>query len=230
MSVNDNNKSGMLSRVRNSLSGWHTRFPTIVFSTLFFLGIIFWGGFNWAMEMTNSESFCISCHEMEENVYKEYRTTSHYSNRTGVRATCPDCHVPKEWNHMVIRKISATKELFQKLKGTIDTREKFLDRRPHLVKKVWDGMRKSQSRECRNCHDFLYMDTSKQQTAAGQIHARANTQDQTCIDCHMGITHELPEQLIETEHLRFEEENQACGDCHVEMARLAEDEDWDWDD
>ena len=65
----------------------------------FVAGIMFWGGFNTAMEATNTEQFCISCHEMEENVYKEYQDTIHYSNRTGVRAICPDCHVPKDWIH-----------------------------------------------------------------------------------------------------------------------------------
>ena len=63
----------------------------------FVAGIIFWGGFNTAMEATNTETFCISCHEMEANVYQEYKYTIHYSNRSGVRATCPDCHVPKPW-------------------------------------------------------------------------------------------------------------------------------------
>ena len=29
----------------------------------FVMGIIFWGGFNTAMEFTNSEPFCISCQE-----------------------------------------------------------------------------------------------------------------------------------------------------------------------
>ena len=53
-------------------------------------GIILWGGFNTAMEMTNTETFCISCHEMEENVYQELQKTVHFTNRTGVRATCPD--------------------------------------------------------------------------------------------------------------------------------------------
>ena len=55
----------------------------------FVAGIIFWGGFNTAMEISNTETFCISCHEMEENVYREYQNTVHYTNRTGVRATCP---------------------------------------------------------------------------------------------------------------------------------------------
>ena len=66
-------------------------------------GIIFWGGFNTALEATNTETFCISCHEMGNNVYPEYKETIHYSNRTGVRATCPDCHVPRDWTHKMVR-------------------------------------------------------------------------------------------------------------------------------
>ena len=65
----------------------------------FFAGIIFWGGFNTALEATNTLEFCISCHEMRDNVYQEYKKTVHYSNRTGVRAICSDCHVPKDWGH-----------------------------------------------------------------------------------------------------------------------------------
>ena len=77
------------------------RLKTFMMTTTFLLlaggfvaGIIFWGGFNTALEMTNREEFCISCHEMKDNVYAEYKNTIHYQNRTGVRATCPDCHVP----------------------------------------------------------------------------------------------------------------------------------------
>ena len=95
----------------------------------FVSGIIFWGGFNTAMEMTNTEQFCISCHEMRDNVYPEYKETIHYTNRTGVRAVCSDCHVPKEWTYKMIRKIEASKEVWGKLVGTIDTREKFEDRK-----------------------------------------------------------------------------------------------------
>ena len=70
-------------------------YPVVGITAAFLSGIIFWGGFNWSLELTNTESFCISCHVMKEYVYKEYKTTIHFSNRTGVRATCPDCHVPK---------------------------------------------------------------------------------------------------------------------------------------
>jgi len=160
------------------------------------IGIIFWGGFNWSMEMTNTESFCISCHEMKDNVYEEYTETVHYSNRTGVRATCPDCHVPKEWIHKVIRKIKATNELYHKLLGTIDTKEKFNKKRLHLAKNVWRAMKATDSRECRNCHDYQSMDFDKQEGRSSDRHEEAfdegNTPKQTCIDCHQGIAHKLP--------------------------------------
>jgi cytochrome c-type protein NapC len=59
------------------------------------------------MEATNSLAFCTSCHEMRDTVYREYKETIHYSNRTGVRAICSDCHVPKNWVHKVARKFKA---------------------------------------------------------------------------------------------------------------------------
>jgi cytochrome c-type protein NapC len=159
----------------------------------FVSGIIFWGGFNTAMEMTNNEEFCISCHEMEDNVYQEYKLTIHYSNRTGVRATCPDCHVPKEWNHKVVRKIQASNELLHKALGTIDNREKFEGKRLELAKHVWKAMKDTDSRECRNCHNFDYMDFGEQGRRSVKAHAEGLDSGKTCIDCHKGIAHELPD-------------------------------------
>jgi cytochrome c-type protein NapC len=158
----------------------------------FFGGIIFWGGFNTAMEATNTETFCISCHEMEENVYREYTKTIHYSNRTGVRATCPDCHVPKQWTHKFVRKIQASNELFHKALGSINTPEKFEAKRLTLATHVWDSMKATDSRECRNCHEFQSMDYSVQQRRASALHQKGFDEGKTCIDCHKGIAHSLP--------------------------------------
>lgn len=156
------------------------------------MGIIFWGGFNTAMEATNNEAFCISCHEMEENVYVEYKDTIHYSNRTGVRATCPDCHVPKEWVHKMVRKIQASNELYHKVMGTIDTPEKFEAKRLELARHVWKAMKETDSRECRNCHNFESMDYVKQGRRAVAQHSQGLEEGKTCIDCHKGIAHSLP--------------------------------------
>ena len=158
----------------------------------FVAGVIFWGGFNTAMEATNQESFCISCHEMKENVYQEYKETIHYSNRSGVRATCPDCHVPKPWIHKMVRKIQASNELFHKAMGTIDTPEKFEAKRLKLARNVWRTMKATDSRECRNCHDYESMDFVEQQRRAVSLHSKGLEQGKTCIDCHKGIAHSLP--------------------------------------
>ncbi|THF60312.1 NapC/NirT family cytochrome c [Pseudothauera rhizosphaerae] len=155
-------------------------------------GIVFWGGFNTVMEWTNTEKFCISCHEMQENVYKEYRNTIHYQNRTGVRAICSDCHVPKEWIPKMIRKIQASKEVYGKVMGTIDTPEKFREHRLRLAQNEWRRMKANDSRECRNCHSYEYFDYSVQGRRSNQSHQAGLAEGKTCIDCHKGIAHSLP--------------------------------------
>ncbi|WP_431857155.1 NapC/NirT family cytochrome c [Azospirillum sp.] len=162
-------------------------------------GVVFWGGFNWAMEMTNREEFCVSCHEMKNNVYAEYTGSIHDSNRTGVRATCPDCHVPKEWIHKVVRKIQASNEVLHWALGSINTREKFEEQRPRLANNVWTAMKNTDSRECRNCHNFQTMDVTQQRSRARDRHLNGALQGQTCIDCHKGIAHQLPAGALQAE-------------------------------
>jgi len=163
---------------------------------LFVGGIVFWGGFNWSMELSNTETFCISCHEMRDFVYEEYKETAHYSNRTGVRAVCTDCHVPKEWIHKVVRKVKATNELYHKVLGTISTKEKFEAKRQELAENVWAAMRATDSRECRNCHSLESMDLELQDKSARRKHdaGRWAKRGETCIDCHQGIAHKLPDE------------------------------------
>src|SRR6188474_3531408 len=120
-------------------------------------GILFWGAFNTAMEFTNTERFCILCHEMRNNVYQEIQPTIHFTNRSGVRATCPDCHVPHDWTDKIARKMQASKEVWGWLFGTIDTREEFEAKRLELARHEWARLKANDSLECRNCHGFDYM-------------------------------------------------------------------------
>jgi len=160
----------------------------------FIAGIIFWGGFNTALEVTNTEEFCIGCHEMENNVYEELKTTIHFSNRSGVRATCPDCHVPHNWTDKIARKMQASKEVWGKIFGTINTRDKFLAHRKRLAQNEWTRLKANDSLECRNCHNFDYMDFTAQSSRASVQHSTSLASgEKTCIDCHKGIAHELPD-------------------------------------
>ncbi|HZN24438.1 MAG TPA: cytochrome c3 family protein [Burkholderiales bacterium] len=157
-------------------------------------GILFWGGFNTAMELTNTEQFCTGCHEMRENVFQELQPTIHFTNRSGVRAKCSDCHVPRDWTHKIARKMQASKEVWGKIFGSIDSRDKFLDKRLELAQREWARLKANDSLECRNCHDYDSMDFTRQGRRAANAHSTALDQGtKTCIDCHKGIAHRLPD-------------------------------------
>ncbi|PSU45491.1 MULTISPECIES: NapC/NirT family cytochrome c [Photobacterium] len=163
----------------------------------FFVGIIFWGGFNTAMEMTNTTAFCAtSCHEMRQAVVPEWQRSVHYTNRSGVQAGCPDCHVPEPWVDKMIRKMQASMELYHKMVGTIDNMEKFEEHRLTMARRVWKAMQKTDSRECRNCHQLQHMNPDVQQKMKHEfLYGTART----CIDCHRGIAHQLPQGLFPDE-------------------------------
>jgi cytochrome c-type protein NapC len=193
----------------------------------FVLGIIFWGGFNTVLELTNLETFCISCHEMRQYVFEEFKGTVHYNNGSGVRASCPDCHVPKTWGYMVLRKIGATNELFHHLLGSVNTPEKFEAKKLELAEVVWRTMERTDSRECRNCHAEDFMDLGQQREVASDQHLMARNEGKTCIDCHKGIAHKLPKEFLQQEHARFERDAVPCWTCHHDMPRPAADDGWD---
>lgn len=187
-------RSGLWARLRKPSA---TYSMLALLGTGFIVGILFWGGFNTGMEATNTLEFCISCHEMESTVYQEYKKTIHYTNRTGVRAVCSDCHVPKDWVHKIARKVQASQELYGKFMGTISTPEKFAAKRLELARHEWQRMKASDSRECRNCHSYESMNAETQKQRARKQHELAVRDKQTCIDCHKGIAHQKPEGMTE---------------------------------
>ena len=157
-------------------------------------GVLFWGGFHTAMEATNSLEFCTGCHTMLDNSFKEYKTTAHYANRSGVRAVCSDCHVPRDWAHKVMAKIGASSDVYHELMGSVSTPEKFEARRMQMAQHQWDKMKASDSRECRNCHSFEAMSPDVQKKSVYDKHIAARQAGKTCIDCHKGVAHQLPKE------------------------------------
>lgn len=149
--------------------------------------------FNAGIEASNHESFCISCHAMRNTVYQEFKDTAHFANSSGVRASCADCHVPRTFVAKLSKKVLAIKDVYHTLAGTIDTKEKFEARRYLLAKRVWREMKDNNSLACRNCHQTNHMVLESQDKSARKKHKRMINENLTCIDCHKGIAHELPE-------------------------------------
>ena len=196
--MENNNSPGALRRFWTALSKPSAKYSILALTSLsFMVGILFWGGFNTGLEMTNTSEFCTTCHEMRDNVYQEYKQTIHYSNRTGVRAICSDCHVPKDWTHKMIRKAKASFEIWGKITGSIDTKEKFEANRMRLATDEWARMKASGSRECRNCHNFDAMSAELQKQTPYKKHMKAKEEGKTCIDCHKGIAHQLPKEYVD---------------------------------
>lgn len=165
----------------------------VAVTILLVVGILLAGGAA-GLAWTNTEAFCIGCHEMQDNVYKEFKGTIHDKNRSGVRAVCSNCHVPQQPIPMLKRKFAATFELYGHfVTGSINTREKFEKHRYEMAKRVWTRMKETDSLECRNCHHDDAMDPEKQTEKARARHAKMKTEGMTCIDCHFGIAHNEPD-------------------------------------
>jgi cytochrome c-type protein NapC len=159
---------------------------------IFLAGIVFAGAFNAGLAYTNEMEFCTSCHSMKTNL-EELKDTAHHMSRSGVAATCSDCHVPQPFVPKMVAKIHAAKDVYHEIMGTVDTEEKFEQHRWRMANRVWDKMRASDSRECRSCHDFANMDLTEQSRSARSQHGKAVDSGETCIDCHKGVAHEEPD-------------------------------------
>lgn len=157
------------------------------------LGVLSAIGFDAAVGYTNTVEFCTSCHS-QQFAFDELKKSTHWSNRTGVHAGCPDCHVPHSFFPKMYAKIMAYKDVYHELLGTINTREKFEAHRWEMANRVWAKMQATNSRECRSCHSFDHMDLSAQDRFARKKHEKAVDRNETCIDCHKGIVHQLPEE------------------------------------
>ena len=146
------------------------------------------------MVYANSEKFCgTACHEMGF-LAAEYKGSIHDTNRSGVRATCNDCHVPHGYIPNYIAKLGLFNDYWGHfVTGSIDTKEKFEAKRAELAKRVWVYMKANDSRECRHCHTTAKMDPEKQSDKAKARHEKARNEGLTCIDCHFAISHKEPE-------------------------------------
>jgi cytochrome c-type protein NapC len=146
------------------------------------------------MVYANSEAFCAtSCHEMGE-LQKEHKGTIHDVNRSGVRATCNDCHVPHEYIPNYLAKLGLSSDVWGHfVTHSIDTPEKFEAKRTQLAIRVWTYMKQNDSRECRHCHTTSKMDPDKQSDKAKARHEKARMEGLTCVECHFAIAHKEPD-------------------------------------
>jgi nitrate/TMAO reductase-like tetraheme cytochrome c subunit len=158
----------------------------------FLVGIGFSGGFVTALRYAETDKFCTSCHEMN-TPFQEYTHSVHYSNVYGIQASCGNCHVPPAFLPGLVRHIQAYAEVWGHLQGELDTPAKYEAHRLQLAQKIWAELKANDSAECRSCHTPAAMAFAQQPPEAASAHQSLATSGMTCIDCHRGVAHTLPQ-------------------------------------
>jgi cytochrome c nitrite reductase small subunit len=136
------------------------------------------------LEVTNTDSFCVTCHAMQPFRNSWRQATHGGANAKGLEAQCVDCHLPHgDFTEFVTAKaITGTRDLFLNL--IIDPA-------------TYDWAGRAQSRReftydnaCRACHNDL---TPKGMRTAGILAHRQyllGDLDKRCVDCHEHVGHE----------------------------------------
>ena len=149
------------------------------------------------VEATGTDAFCGgACHSMQW-VAQEHRASMHGVNRTGVSATCHDCHIPHGYPELLWYKARAgIKDVIGEMRGVIANEDAFKKERMRMAQQVWAEYKANDSRNCRGCHMFTLEVIAKQKDFVQPLHKQAlesSASSATCIDCHKGVAHRAPE-------------------------------------
>lgn len=139
---------------------------------------------------TSSNAFCTTCHSMAL-AEDSYKTSVHYNNASGVRASCGDCHVSEgvfaaTWDHAV-----GGKDLLKQIKGKLfgpDYDDPVINtlHLPEAAFAARKWFKDRNSATCMRCHELESIQGKRADTAA--IH-REETDGKSCIDCHINLVH-----------------------------------------
>ncbi len=157
-------------------------------------GVIFWASFMGGVKYAETDSFCTSCHEMKQP-YQELTRSPHFSNELGIQASCGNCHVPPTFVAGMWRHIQAYAEVWGHMRGELNTPAKYEAHRALLAQKIWTELKANDSAECRSCHTPTQMAFAKQPPDAASAHQSMQQYGTTCIDCHQGVAHTLPQEV-----------------------------------
>lgn len=148
-----------------------------------------------AVKRSETTEFCISCHVMDATVFEELKESPHYTNASGFRVQCGQCHIPAvhsmgELMTYLSVKVGAARFVYGWATGRMSEPEQLRANREEMAERVWAEMRARDSAECRACHEMDAMDLSLQSRRAAGEHRDAAEEGQTCIDCHdNGVAH-----------------------------------------
>jgi nitrate/TMAO reductase-like tetraheme cytochrome c subunit len=106
-----------------------------------------------------------------------------------------DCHIPHAYPELLWYKAKAgLHDAIAEMRGVISTEEKFKQERLRLAKSVWAEYRETNSANCRVCHALTTEGVAKQKSFVQPMHRKALANEATCIECHKGVAHAVPDE------------------------------------
>ncbi|WHY85422.1 NapC/NirT family cytochrome c [Neobacillus novalis] len=191
---------------KNPVNRWKLLFVSLVGCI-----VVFGGGYG-VLSLTNSPSFCSSCHEMAPE-YSTFTASAH-SN-----ISCVQCHIKPGFTNMITHKMKSMKEVYYHVTG--------------IPEQIVQTEEEAVSNEnCLQCHS-----KNRLVTASGDLkvnHKGHIEKDIPCITCHAGVVHakiaarginteevrghwtkENAEKLMEQKYLR--PNMGSCIDCHEKV-------------
>lgn len=148
--------------------------------------------------LTTTEEFCTTCHSMEI-VAEPYRQSAHYRAKSGVRASCGDCHVSEgvfaaTWDHFI-----GGKDVLNQIFGpNYDDPVINALHLPEAAFSARQWFKDRKSATCKRCHEKEAIYGSRADTLA--IHLE-DAKDKTCIECHYNLVHKkVPDQSVFKRH------------------------------
>jgi nitrate/TMAO reductase-like tetraheme cytochrome c subunit len=185
---------GLLARTWQRLRSPSARWSLLAIVVLgVLIGIAAIIGVQVMVHVTGTDKFCgAACHSMQWAA-KEHAESIHGATRSGVRAGCHDCHIPREYPELLWYKaVAGTRDVIGEIRGVISTEEKFNAERKRTAEHVWAEYRENDSRACRGCHVFTADVLAKQPELTREVHQPVLEGKATCVDCHKGVGHGAP--------------------------------------
>jgi cytochrome c-type protein NapC len=160
---------------KNPVNRWKLLFVSLIGCI-----VVFGGGYG-VINLTNSPSFCSSCHEMAPE-YSTYTASAHNN------ISCVQCHVKPGFTNMITHKMKSLKEVYYHVTG--------------VPKQIVQTEEEAISNEnCLQCHS-----KNRLVTASGDLkvnHKGHIEKDIPCISCHAGVVHaKIAARGINTEEVR----------------------------
>jgi len=161
-----------------SLRSWNWKRLGLIVAGLIVLGAI---GFAGTVVATESNEFCVSCHELDY-AYTGWERSTHVNNPEGVVANCVDCHVPPQLLDLTFSKVDSLNELYSHWFKPSSDPFWWQQHLPHMRARAHERMKDD---NCLRCHKWRFEPTSSEGKIA---HATAPATTR-CVQCHQHFVH-----------------------------------------